>query len=175
MGFSLRPIPIWVSTPRISTGVTCSDLWHNQRADFKHIASATDVNINMLLHMITRWILSPLELVPSPMVDAAEDKIQAAIDYPPYELPVVAQYCQRFTAPFHGAGTALTFCEMDVMHLAAAQKDARLTIFNTLDDPFPTDAMKAYASCCAVGATAQTLREFLKLMEERHVEFVPAE
>ena len=118
--------------------------------------------------MVTRWILSPLESVPSPMVDGAKDPIQAAIDYPNYDLPVVRQYCQRYDAPFHGAGAAITFCEMDVTQFAAAQKDARLTIFNSLDDPFL--ATPAYTDLIGT-ATITTLRDFLNLMEERHVKF----
>jgi hypothetical protein len=138
----------------------------------------------MLLHLITRWILSPLEMVPSPIVDDWQQEVlsrgepgkmdaitEAANSiYPSYELPIVRQYCQRFDAPFHGDGVALVFCEMDVTHLAAARKDVRLVIFESLDDPFPQDHFDKHSHLVST-PSVETLRDFLKSMEERHVKF----
>jgi hypothetical protein len=105
--------------------------------------------------------------------------------YPPYDLPVVRQYAQQYDAPFHGAGFALVYCEMDITHLQAAQKDPRLTIFSSLDDAVTQAHVEAHAHLFdhaiqhgknAPGApTPSTLRELLKELSARHVKFSASE
>jgi hypothetical protein len=111
--------------------------------------------------------------------------------YPPYDLPIVRQYAQQYDAPFHGDGFALVYCEMDITHLQAAQKDARLTIFNSLEDavnqaavdahahlfdPAPVDAKASVdAPAAATPAAPSTLRDLLKELSARHVKFSASE
>lgn len=101
--------------------------------------------------------------------------------YPPYDLPVARQYGHQFDAPFHGAGVALVYLEMDITHLAAAQKDPRLTIFTSLDDAVQQAAVDAHSHLFdhtikhgknAPGAPSPaTLRELLNELSARHVKF----
>jgi hypothetical protein len=159
-----------------------------------------------MLNLISRWILSPLESVPSPMVEDWQAEAQARgctpeqIDhvcamaeelYPPYELPVARQYGHQWDAPFHGAGFALVYCEMDITHLATAQADPRLTIFNSLDDgvhqaavdahahlfdpPQVTDVTHVTSATPARQAVPSTLRELLKELSARHIKFSASE
>jgi hypothetical protein len=111
--------------------------------------------------------------------------------YPPYELPIVRQYAQQYDAPFHGDGVALVYCEMDITRLQAAQKDPRLTIFNSLDDavsqahvdahahlfdpPQVTDVTHVTSATPARQAAPSTLRELLKELSARHVKFSASE
>jgi hypothetical protein len=159
-----------------------------------------------MLNTISRWILSPLESCPSPMVEDWQscavangctpdqvDQVTAQCSelYPPYDLPIVRQYAQQYDAPFHGDGVALVYCEMDVTHLQAAQKDPRLTIFNSLDDavdqaaldahthlfdPAPvTDVTVVTTAAAATPAAPSTLRDLLKELSARHVKFSASE
>jgi hypothetical protein len=158
-----------------------------------------------MLNLITRWILSPLESVPSPIVEDWQSEAEArgctpeqiaqvcakAEElYPPYDLPVARQYGHQWDAPFHGAGYALVYCEMDITHLQAAQKDPRLTIFNSLDHAVDQSAMNSHAhlldppkvtdvthvtSAAAAEAAPSTLRELLKELSARHVKFSASE
>jgi hypothetical protein len=105
--------------------------------------------------------------------------------YPPYDLPVCRQYAQPWDAPFHGAGFALVYCEMDITHLEAARKDPRLTIFDSLDDAVQQAHVAAHAHLFdhtikhgrnAPGApTPSTLRELLKELSARHIKFSASE
>lgn len=155
-----------------------------------------------MLNLINRWIYSPLELVPSPIVEAARARAESlnasAKDiadaeavahemFPAYELPVCRQYCQRYDAPFHGAGFALVYCEMDITHLQAAQKDPRLTIFGSLDDAVAQETVASHAHLIQQDHTSNimatikprqapaTLRELLSYLSERHVKFSATE
>jgi hypothetical protein len=107
--------------------------------------------------------------------------------YPAYDLPIARQYAQQWDAPFHGDGFALVYCEMDITHLQAAQKDPRLTIFTTLDDAVeqsaidanahlfdPSDA-QALAVSRAHNARPTILRELLAALSARHVKFSASE
>jgi hypothetical protein len=158
-----------------------------------------------MLNLVSRWILSPLESVPSPMVEdwqaCAQDNgctpdqvdlvcAKAHEFYPAYDLPMVRQYAQQWDAPFHGDGVALVYCEMDITHLQAAQKDPRLTIFNSLDDAVHQSAVDAHAhlfesavatnriaptSAAAATPAPSTLRELLTEMSFCHVKFSASE
>lgn len=156
----------------------------------------------MLLNLAKRWILSPLESVPSPKVDdwqnyatangCTPEQIEQVVAmanelYPPYDLPIVRQYTHRYDAPFHAVGMALTYCEMDITHVAAAQKDPRLTIFNSTDDAIDPDAATAYlqmitptpaeklANVTSVTSGAAplpaTLGDLLAALEPLHIKF----
>jgi hypothetical protein len=152
----------------------------------------------MLLNLVKRWIYSPLEVVPSPIVEAARARAESlnassadiadaeAIAhelFPAYELPVCRQYCSNWEAPFHGAGFALVYCEMDITHLAAAKKDPRLIIFNSLEDPLEQSILdshlhlvdpvnqQALAASRETNARPTILRELLSALSERHLNF----
>lgn len=143
-----------------------------------------------MLNLATRWILSPLEQCPSPMVEdwqaeagmrgcttAQLDQVTARCHelYPLYDLPVARQYARQWDAPFHGDGCALVYCEMDITHLQAAQKDPRLIIFNSLDDAVPQLSIDAHAHLfdpqAATKPAPSTLRELLALLSARHIKF----
>lgn len=155
-----------------------------------------------MLNLISRWILSPLESVPSPIVEDWQAEAQArgcTLDqvaqvcakaeelYPNYDLPVARQYGHQWDAPFHGAGFALVYVEMDITHLQAAQQDPRLTIFNSFDDavdqaavdahahlfdpPQVTDVTHVTSAAAAMPAAPSTLRELLAELSARHVKF----
>jgi hypothetical protein len=162
-----------------------------------------------MLNLVSRWILSPLESCPSPMVEdwqacaaangCAPDQIdQAAAKaeefYPSYALPIARQYARQWDAPFHGGGVALVYCEMDITHLQAAQKDQRLTIFSSLDDAVEQPAVDSHAhlfdlpaasnvtdvthvtsAAAAKPARPSTLRELLAALSARHVKFSASE
>jgi hypothetical protein len=163
-----------------------------------------------MLNLVSRWILSPLESCPSPMVEdwqacaaangCAPDQIdQAAAKaeefYPSYALPIARQYARQWDAPFHGGGVALVYCEMDITHLQAAQKDQRLTIFSSLDDAVEQPAVDSHAhlfdlpaalprrpmlhALCPLHwrkpARPSTLRELLAALSARHVKFSASE
>ncbi|HEY2361217.1 MAG TPA: hypothetical protein VGK36_08885 [Candidatus Angelobacter sp.] len=151
----------------------------------------------MLLNLVKRWIWSPLESCPSPIVEdwqacatangCTPDQIaqvMAAANelYPQYDLPVCRQYCQRYDAPFHGAGFALVYCEMDITHLAAAQKDSRLTIFNAQADAVDPSLLDAYSSLlpsqpaklaavASAAAAPATLGDLLQALSPLHIKF----
>jgi hypothetical protein len=155
----------------------------------------------MLLNQSKRWVLSPLESIPSPMVDdwqneatangCTPDQIAQVGEmanefYPPYSLPIVRQYCHRFDAPFHADTMALVYCEMDITHLAAAQKDPRLTIFNSTSDavdpdaaaaylqmitPAPAEKLTAVTSVTSAAALPATLGDLLAELEPLHIKF----
>lgn len=155
----------------------------------------------MLLNLVKRWIYSPLELVPSPIVEEARaraESLKASAEdiaeaeavahelFPAYELPLCRQYCQRYDAPFHGAGFALVYCEMDITHLAAMQKDTRLTIFSGMDHPLDQGILDSQAALIAPdqdgkgvavvsAAPPATLGELLKALEQRHIKFSATE
>jgi hypothetical protein len=157
----------------------------------------------MLLNVVTRWIWSPLESMPSPMVEdwqaeaeargCTPDEIAQVVDqantlFPPFDLPVARQYCMRWDSPFHGDGFALVCCEMDITHFAAAQSDSRLTIFTALDDAIDPSVFGAYSSALAppsqtklssVNAPAPTppatLGDMLKALEALHIKFSAAQ
>jgi hypothetical protein len=104
--------------------------------------------------------------------------------YPSYELPVCRQYAQQWDAPFHGDGFALVWCEMDITHLQAAQKDPRLTIFASLDDAVDQTALDAHAHLfdpapadlkAEATSTPSTLRDLLSALSARHVKFSASE
>ena len=114
--------------------------------------------------------------------------------YPPYDLPIVRQYAQQYDAPFHADGCALVYCEMDITHLQAAQKDTRLTIFTSLDDAVDPSVVASHADLinppqAAADAKTQTapsvpapdapppatLRELLAAISARHVKFSASE
>jgi hypothetical protein len=153
----------------------------------------------MLLNQTERWILSPLESIPSPMVDdwqttaanngCTPDQIAQVGEmanelYPPYDLPMVRQYCHRYDAPFHAETMALVYCEMDITHLAAARKDPRLTIFNSTSDAVdpdtatsylqmitPTQATKLAPVTSAAPSLPATLGDLLVALEPLHIKF----
>jgi hypothetical protein len=139
----------------------------------------------MLLNLVQRWILSPLESCQSPMVEdwqacaaangCTPEQIAHVCDkaeefFPSYGLPVCRQY-GRWDSPFHGDGWALCYCEMDITHLAAAQKDNRLVIFSGLDDPIPQHAIEAHAHLFAEKKSPRTLRELMNSLSHLHVKF----
>jgi hypothetical protein len=163
-----------------------------------------------MLNVVTRWILSPLESVQSPMVEdwqseatgrgCTPDQVEmvsakAHEFYPAYDLPVARQYALQYEAPFHGDGFALVYCEMDITHLQAAQKDPRLTIFNSLDDAVHQAAVDSHAHLFEANIQNQsksvqnvqtvqtapsapslsTLRELLAELSARHVKFSASE
>jgi hypothetical protein len=111
---------------------------------------------------------------------------QAEEFYPRYELPIVRQYAQQWDAPFHGDGFALVYCEMDITHLQAAQKDTRLTIFASLDDAVDQAALDAHthlfdaadaaaATTDVVAKTPLILRDLLAELSARHIKFSASE
>src|SRR6185437_6186104 len=130
--------------------------------------------------LILRWIFSPLESVPSPMVEHARSQAEtpeageaaAAIAnglHPPYELPVCRQYAQQYEAPWHHDGFALVLCKMDPTHLLAAQKDSRLHVFASIhEDPAVPDHIADHHAVHGV-KRGQTLREALKELSRLHV------
>jgi hypothetical protein len=114
--------------------------------------------------------------------------------YPSYALPIARQYARQWDAPFHGGGVALVYCEMDITHLQAAQKDQRLTIFSSLDDAVEQPAVDSHAhlfdlpaasnvtdvthvtsAAAAKPARPSTLRELLAALSVRHVKFGASE
>lgn len=97
--------------------------------------------------------------------------------YPAFALPVARQYAAQWDAPFHGDGCALVYCEMDVTHLQAAQKDPRLTIFSSLDDAVSQAHVDAHAHLFdpPQASTPKNLRALLKELSARHVKFSASE
>jgi hypothetical protein len=156
----------------------------------------------MPLNLVERWIYSPLESVPSPIVEdwqscaaamgCTPDQVDQVCDkaheiYPAYDLPVCRQYAQRWDAPFHVEGFALVYCEMDITHLQAAQKDPRLIIFTNLDAAVDQTVIDSHAHLVAparpavTAATVKTdsappvLRDLLTALSERHCKFLASE
>ena len=111
--------------------------------------------------MITRWIFSPLESLPSPVEGM-----------PRVELPVVRQYCRTWNAPWHHEGFALVRCEMDATHLAAAMKDPRLIICGSIHDPAPVHEKIADHHAVHGTKRGHNLRQVLKELEKLHVHFM---
>lgn len=126
----------------------------------------------MPANLVSRWIFSPLESVPSPMVDpAAGDAAVAAALYPPADLPIVAAYCDLWDAPWHHNGYALVNCTLDITHLMAAQKDPRLTVCPRVNDATAIDAAIVTAWSDLGAVAGMTMRQLLEQLEILHVNF----
>jgi hypothetical protein len=136
--------------------------------------------------IIKRWIFSPLEFVPSPMVEYARslhhDAVQAEAaaaraheDHPEYELPVCRQYAHFWNAPWHHDGFALVFCEMDATHFAAAQKDPRLIICDSIHASDAVHEKIAQHHSVHGSQPGQTLKQVLRQLEKLHMHFVAHE
>lgn len=141
-------------------------------------------------NFITRWIFSPLEMVPSPKVEDAQassddpDIVAANVaaaekTFPPTDQPVCRQYAQQWNAPWHENGFALVSCMLDPTHLAAAQSDSRLIVLGSLSsaDAIPQAVSDWFTS---LQTTPQaplpaetTLAQLLEALEHLHVDFMP--
>jgi hypothetical protein len=145
----------------------------------------------MAQNFINRWVFSPLETVPSPMVDATDQNAHpdpqitsgalatVSAAFPPYELPICRQYAQMWNAPWHENGFAMVNCMMDPTHLAAAQADSRLIVLGSISstDPIPQPVSDWFTS---LETTPQTplppntnLAQLLEALEHLHVDFMP--
>lgn len=145
----------------------------------------------MPANFINRWVFSPLESVPSPMVDAtaqnahpdaqiASAALATVADlFPAYDVPICRQYAQMWNAPWHENGFAMVNCMMDPTHLAAAQADARLIVLPSISsgEPIPQAVSDWFT---ALQTTPQaplapntTLSQLLEALEHLHVDFMP--
>jgi hypothetical protein len=139
---------------------------------------------------ITRWIFSPLESVPSPMIEAAQTSSDdpevvaanvaaAEAAYPPTDQPVCRQYAQQWNAPWHENGFAMVSCSMDPTHLAAAQADTRLVVLGSISssDPMPQPVLDWFTSLETTPQSplpsTTTLGQLLEGLEHLHVDFMP--
>lgn len=92
--------------------------------------------------------------------------------YPPYDLPICRQYANQWEAPWHHDGFALVLCKMDPSRLAAAQKDPRLHVFESIHvDPTVPEYIADHHAVHGV-KRGHTLRQMLQELEQLHLSFI---